>query len=444
MNSSLSNKQLDEEEDEENDEEIISTSMSLITTSSTRSLINKQKENESSTFKFNRNDINRYHYFDSKIENKQKQQQQAPFNISKLCNDNDSNFDSSYDEDNDNDNDVDDDESSTTNTNDSLELVSINKSSISDLLLETGVYVSNIVKKKHAQLSVGDRILSINGHSLTNKTLYEIMDLIENVSQFKLVIRKQQQKKVHNKQKRESGRRNRGFIVVSQSNMSTNNNNNNNNSNSLLNQTIHSVNDIKTSSNLIFDIKDQKEIKKQINKTVVLVKNKTHHKVSKSTPPPPSAPPVDLIHHQNQVKKYYAQKLAHIEQKEQNLLDENLNKYQELIKNFHSQSRKCNQLYVDLDVIEANNNNNIKNSKNSLFKFHKTSPYLIDDIEKHDTLSLSNASPPPPPPPLPLDDDNNNKRVSITNSKKFRKSNTQPDQLKFIHRHSAPTPVQDS
>ena len=442
MNSSLSNKQLDEEE---NDEEIISTSMSLITTSSTRSLINtKQKENETSTFKFNRNDINRYHHFDSKIENKQKQHQQPPlFNISKLCNDNDdSNFDSSYDEDNNNYNDDDDDES-TTNTNDSLELVSINKSSINDLLLETGVYVSNIVKKKHAQLSVGDRILSINGHSLTNKTLYEIMDLIENVSQFKLVIRKQP-KKIQ-KQKRESGRRNRGFIVVSQSNMSSNNNNNNNNSNSLLNQTIHSVNEIKTSSNLIFDIKDQKEIKKQINKTVLVNKSKTH-KVPKSTPPPPSAPPVDLIHHQNQVKKYYAQKLAHIEQKEQNLLDENLNKYQELIKNFHSQSRKCDQLYVDLDVIEANNNNIAKNSKNSLFKFHKTSPYLIDDIEKHDTLSLSNAS------PLPLDDDDddanddddNKKRVSIKNSKKFRKSNTQPDQLKFIQRHSAPTPVQDS
>ena len=87
-----------------------------------------------------------------------------------------------------------------------FDLVSIKKSSLNDLLLETGVYISAtkqpIDSSKQTNktpggetnnknvLSIGDRILSINGISLTNKTLYEIMELVNQCKNFNLVIQK--------------------------------------------------------------------------------------------------------------------------------------------------------------------------------------------------------------------------------------------------------------
>ena len=158
---------------------------------------------------------------------------------------------------------------SSTETADPLDLITMNKSSVSDLLLETGVYVANIVHKHKADLCVGDQILSINGHSLTNKTLYEIMDLVNQAQQFKRVVKhrgsshlkrlkehQQQQQQQHYQNRFSSMSRNRGFIVLSRSNLSGTS------SASFLNQTIrHSVDiskpssfNLKSSSNLIFNI----------------------------------------------------------------------------------------------------------------------------------------------------------------------------------------------
>ena len=82
-----------------------------------------------------------------------------------------------------------------------FDCVSIKKSSLSDLLLETGVYISatkqpeggvskQIGENNKNVLTIGDRILSINGISLTNKNLYEVMDLVNQCKNFNLVIQK--------------------------------------------------------------------------------------------------------------------------------------------------------------------------------------------------------------------------------------------------------------
>lgn len=86
------------------------------------------------------------------------------------------------------------------NDKNNFDLVSIKKSSLSDLLLETGVYISatklgaessrcDTYDNKNV-LAIGDRILSINGISLTNKNLYEVMDLVNQCQNFNLVIQK--------------------------------------------------------------------------------------------------------------------------------------------------------------------------------------------------------------------------------------------------------------
>lgn len=86
-----------------------------------------------------------------------------------------------------------------------FDCISIKKSSLNDLLLETGVYISASTKQVNSNISdgskgqaadsrnslvIGDRILSINGISLTNKNLYEIMDLVNQCKSFNLVIQK--------------------------------------------------------------------------------------------------------------------------------------------------------------------------------------------------------------------------------------------------------------
>ena len=90
------------------------------------------------------------------------------------------------------------------NDKNNFDCISIKKSSLNDLLLETGVYISATTKqinsisehssgsRSHYQnmLAIGDRILSINGISLTNKNLYEIMDLVNQCKSFNLVIQK--------------------------------------------------------------------------------------------------------------------------------------------------------------------------------------------------------------------------------------------------------------
>lgn len=87
------------------------------------------------------------------------------------------------------------------NDKNNFDLVSIKKSSLGDLLLETGIYISATKERADATckaqaecsknvLSIGDRILSINGISLTNKNLYEVMDLVDQCKNFNLVIQK--------------------------------------------------------------------------------------------------------------------------------------------------------------------------------------------------------------------------------------------------------------
>lgn len=352
-----------EENDDEIDEEIISTSMSLITSSSSHSNLpnsNKKANFYDSSFRFDRSDVvNRY-----KLNRPHEQKRRN-------------------------------------SDEDTLDLISINKSSLNDLLLETGVYVSNIVRKNNAELSVGDRILSVNGHSLTNKTLYEIMDLVNHeTNQFKLVVKKGAKSRPISSKRSVS--RNRGFIVLSQSNIS-------NSSVSVLNHTIRSSNNMKTSSNLIFNIKDQKEIRKQIELNNNAIK--TAKPINQ----------IDLVQQQKQCKKYYANKIASIEQKEQSLLDDNLNKYQELIRNFHSQSRKGNQMFLDIEVVEATEK---MNSKSSLLKFHQTSPRVIDQLDK--TFLSSEAS-------IVSGLEATN---PVVTSKRFRKSNPQTDTMKFNYRRS--------
>ncbi len=324
---------------------------------------------------------------------------------------------------------------SSSETTESLNLVTMNKSSLTDLLLETGVYVANIVHKKKAELSVGDQILSINGHSLTNKTLYEIMDLINQAHQFKLVVK---HRIFHNNQSKPSKEiqlnrfssvsRNRGFIVLSRSNLSGSS------SASFLNQTIRnnaepsllkpSLN-LKSSSNLIFNIKDQKEIRKQIeasNQAAIAVGRQANKPIGE----------IELVKHHKECKKFFAQKIANIEQKEQDLLDENLCKYQELIRNFHSQSRKGNQLYVDIDVVEAEHNQQQNRlSKHLREIIHKTSPKVqAKDLHSNTTSNVSGID--------------SSVATAVTAKaepvaqKRIRKSNTHTNsqQTKFNHRRS--------
>ncbi len=87
-----------------------------------------------------------------------------------------------------------------TSDKNNFDLVSIKKSSLNDLLLETGVYISatktqtmdgrSDINQSTAMLAIGDRILSINGISLTNKNLYEVMELVDQCKNFNLVIQK--------------------------------------------------------------------------------------------------------------------------------------------------------------------------------------------------------------------------------------------------------------
>lgn len=90
--------------------------------------------------------------------------------------------------------------SASANDKNNFDLVSIKKSSLNDLLLETGVYISATKtqsvdrcenNENNGQMfTIGDRILSINGISLTNKNLYEVMELVNQCKSFNLVIQK--------------------------------------------------------------------------------------------------------------------------------------------------------------------------------------------------------------------------------------------------------------
>ncbi len=112
-----------------------------------------------------------------------------------------------------------------------FDLVSIKKSSLNDLLLETGVYISATKTQtvdgrcdanlSAAMLAIGDRILSINGVSLTNKNLYEVMELVDQCKSFNLVIQK--------------------ITSTVQLNQSSCNNNNNNNNSGMMRNSASSV-----------------------------------------------------------------------------------------------------------------------------------------------------------------------------------------------------------
>jgi len=87
-------------------------------------------------------------------------------------------------------------------------LIAVTLDTIESLSLETSIYISAIREKSKstdstgsvsshvstnhdlALLSVGDRIVSINGFSLANKSLLEISDLLANFEQFNMVIEK--------------------------------------------------------------------------------------------------------------------------------------------------------------------------------------------------------------------------------------------------------------
>ena len=82
-------------------------------------------------------------------------------------------------------------------------LISISMDSISDLLLETGIFVAglknnnnnnnnnNKSKQSQTSLSIGDRIVSINGVSLANKSLSNLSaKFFQNLSRFNLLVQK--------------------------------------------------------------------------------------------------------------------------------------------------------------------------------------------------------------------------------------------------------------
>lgn len=73
-------------------------------------------------------------------------------------------------------------------------LLTIHKTTMDDLLLETGVYVSMLKPDSEANdcLDIGDRILSLNGKNLTNRTLNDTLALVRDLSDtckdFNLVV----------------------------------------------------------------------------------------------------------------------------------------------------------------------------------------------------------------------------------------------------------------
>jgi membrane-associated protease RseP (regulator of RpoE activity) len=80
--------------------------------------------------------------------------------------------------------------------NRSTTLISIHKTNMNDLLIETGVYVAALKPNTEANecLDIGDRIISINGIKLSNKSLIEIIHLIRELhakkEDFNLVVLK--------------------------------------------------------------------------------------------------------------------------------------------------------------------------------------------------------------------------------------------------------------
>ena len=80
--------------------------------------------------------------------------------------------------------------------NRSTTLISIHKTNMNDLLLETGVYVAALKPNSEANecLDIGDRIISINGIKLANKSLIEIIQLIRELhakkDDFNLIVLK--------------------------------------------------------------------------------------------------------------------------------------------------------------------------------------------------------------------------------------------------------------
>lgn len=75
----------------------------------------------------------------------------------------------------------------------SEQLISVHKNTMSDLMIETGVYVSALKPNSEANdcLDIGDRIISVNGYKLANKSYNEIVTLIKDQpNDFNLIVLK--------------------------------------------------------------------------------------------------------------------------------------------------------------------------------------------------------------------------------------------------------------
>jgi hypothetical protein len=75
----------------------------------------------------------------------------------------------------------------------SEQLITVHKNTMSDLMLETGAYVSALKPNSEANdcLDIGDRIISVNGYKLANKSYNEIVTLIKDQpDDFNLIVLK--------------------------------------------------------------------------------------------------------------------------------------------------------------------------------------------------------------------------------------------------------------